>query len=110
MRSQDRSAGRWHEAIGEPWVRTQARSLLTVREELKGFAGRDLHHFSSQDLLALREMGVFSHSPATRLHVKFLVNLPDMGIDGRNADVEGVGDFLVEIASSQEFQAPLLGI
>src|ERR1039457_5457681 len=40
----------------------------------------------------------------TRADVQFLVDAPDVRVDRGHADVQRLGDFLVEIATREEFQ------
>lgn len=39
-----------------------------------------------------------------RVHLEFFVNAADVGVDGRHADAERFGDFLVEVAFAQEIE------
>ena len=44
------------------------------------------------------------HSLSAGADVKFFVDAADISIDSRQADVEAIGDFLVEITASQQVQ------
>src|SRR5687767_2311158 len=38
------------------------------------------------------------------MDVKFLVNVPDVSVDGGDAETQGFGDFLIEVSLRQQFE------
>jgi hypothetical protein len=50
------------------------------------------------------QVGVFGDGLGAGTDVKLFVNAADVGVDGLDADLEHLGDFLVEIATGEEFE------
>lgn len=51
---------------------------------------------------------VFGHRLAARVRVQFLVNAPDIGLDGRHADLQVIGNFLRHITLDDQIEHLLL--
>ncbi len=49
-------------------------------------------------------MGVFGDGLGAGTDVELFVHAPHVGIDGRDTDIEALGDFLVKVTTGQEIQ------
>lgn len=54
--------------------------------------------------VSVGEVSIFGHGLGTRANVKFFVDASDVGVDGGDADIEAIGDFLVEVTAGEQFE------
>jgi len=57
-----------------------------------------------QCVAPIGRFGVFGDGLGAGTHVELFVNAADVGVHRLHADLEHVGDFLVEIAAREQFQ------
>jgi hypothetical protein len=56
------------------------------------------------DIYEKRDAGKTKVAAGARMNVKFLVNVPDVSVDRRYGETQALGDFLIEVSASQQFE------